>query len=394
MNNYYQRKTTDVLAELNVDSTRGLPSQDATQRLAHHGANELVERGATSPWRILWEQFTSTMILILIAAAVVAGVMGDLKNSIAILAIVVLFGLLGFFQEYRAEKAMAALKRLAVPTVRVRRDNELREISARELVPGDVVMLEAGNLVPADLRIIESVNLRIQEAALTGESEPIEKICDEIPGDNLALGDRRNMAYMGTTVTYGRGQAVVAQTGMRTELGKIATMMQAVEREATPLQKKLDELGKILAIIGGAVAVLVFILGLIKGEDLRLMIMTAVSVAVAIVPEGLAAVVTITLALGARRMLQRNALIRKLTAVETLGSVTVICSDKTGTLTENRMTVTVLDVAGHRLDLTENLHGSSIELDSRETMLVRKNRIARLVVDWQCVVQRCGAQTG
>ena len=368
MNNWYQHKTADVLAELNVDATRGVSSQDASQRLAQSGANELVERGATSPLRILWEQFTSTMILILIAAAVVAGVMGDLKNSIAILAIVILFGLLGFFQEYRAEKAMAALKRLAVPTVRVRRDGDTREISARELVPGDMLLLEAGNLVPADVRIVESANLRIQEAALTGESEPIEKISDALVGDHLALGDRRNMAYMGTTVTYGRGQAVVVQTGMRTELGKIATMMQAVEREATPLQKRLDDLGKILAVVGGIVALLVFVLGVVQGEDLRLMIMTAVSVAVAIVPEGLAAVVTITLALGARRMLQRHALIRKLTAVETLGSVTVICSDKTGTLTENRMTVTVLDVAGHQLDLTENIHGSAIELNAQENI--------------------------
>ncbi|MBI5031392.1 MAG: cation-translocating P-type ATPase [Chloroflexi bacterium] len=370
MNNWHQRPIENVLAELKVDATCGLTSQDAVQRLAHYGKNELVERGAKNPWRILWEQFTATMVLILIAAAVVAGVMGDLKNSLAILTIVVLFGLLGFFQEYRAEKAMAALKRLAVPTVRVRRDGTLQEISARELVPGDIVLIEAGNLVPADVRLVESVNLRVQESALTGESEPIEKISDALTGDNLPLGDRRNMAYMGTTVTYGRGQGTVTQTGMQTELGKIATMMQSVERVATPMQKRLDELGKILAVGGGAVALLVFILGLIQGEDLRLMIMTGVSVAVAIVPEGLAAVVTITLALGARRMLERNALIRKLTAVETLGSVTVICSDKTGTLTENQMTVTVLDVAGQRIDLTETTPGDPIESTSLNWLLI------------------------
>ena len=262
---------------------------------------------------------------------------------------------LGFIQEYRAEKAIAALKKMSVPNVRVLRDGKLQELSARELVPGDIIQLETGNVIPADLRLLEAVNLRIQEAALTGESEPIEKHTAALSGEDLPLGDRRNMGYMGTIVTQGRGLALVIATGMQTELGKIADLIQQVKQENTPLQRRLDALGKNLALIGVGIAALIFVLGILRGDELRHMLLTAVSVAVAIVPEGLPAVVTITLALGAQRMLQRNALIRKLPAVETLGSVTVICSDKTGTLTENRMTVVVLDVAEHALDLTEEV---------------------------------------
>ncbi|HIE39042.1 MAG TPA: cation-translocating P-type ATPase, partial [Anaerolineae bacterium] len=227
-----------------------------------------------------------------------------------------------------------------------RRDGQVRQISARELVPGDVVLLEAGGLVPADGRLVECVNLRTQEAALTGESEPVEKHSDPFTKPDLPLGDRRNMVYMGTVVTYGRGLAVVTETGMRTELGHIADIIQTVEREPTPLQRRLEQLGRGLALAALAIVAVVFALGLLRGEDARLMFLTGISMAVAAVPEGLPAVVTIALALGAQRMLRRRALIRKLPAVETLGSVTVICSDKTGTLTENRMTVTVLDVMG------------------------------------------------
>ncbi|MCA9898423.1 MAG: cation-translocating P-type ATPase, partial [Anaerolineales bacterium] len=318
---------------------------------AQFGPNELTESGGVSPVRLLVAQFTNTMVLILIAAAVVSGFLGKVTETAAIAAIVILFALLGFFQEYRAEQAMAALKRLAVPLVRVRRNGELRELSAKELVPGDVVLLEAGNAIPADLRLVECVNLRIQEAALTGESEPVEKHTEALPREDVPLGDRRNMAYMGTVVTYGRGTAVVTGTGMETELGKIATLLQTVESGLTPLQQRLDQVGKQLAIGGVIVAALVMVIGILRGESVEEMFLTAVSVAVAVVPEGLPAVVTVTLALGAQRMLRRRALIRKLPAVETLGSVTTICSDKTGTLTENRMTVTIIDVAGHFLEL-------------------------------------------
>ena len=281
-------------------------------------------------------------------------------------AIVVLNAILGFVQEYRAEQAMAALKKLAVPLVRVRRAGQVSEVPAHDLVPGDIVLLEAGNLVPADGRLIEAANLRIQEAILTGESEAVEKTAAPLAatGDATpALGDRVNMAFMGTTVTYGRGQMAVVATGMATQLGHVAELIQGVGTTQTPLQRRLNQLGRSLAIIAAVLVVVIFVVGVSLGEDWELMFMTAISMAVAVVPEGLPAVVTIALALGAQRMLKRQALIRKLPAVETLGSVTVICSDKTGTLTENRMTVTVLDLAGHRLDLTE-------EIRHREPVLV------------------------
>ena len=341
----------ELLQTLNVHIETGLSEADAAAKEAQFGSNELTESGGVSPIRLLVAQFTNTMVLILIAAAVVSGFLGKVTETAAIAAIVILFALLGFFQEYRAEQAMAALKRLAVPLVRVRRGGELRELSAKALVPGDVVLLEAGNAIPADLRLVECVNLRIQEAALTGESEPVEKQTEVLPREDVPLGDRRNMAYMGTVVTYGRGTAVVTGTGMNTELGKIATLLQTVESGLTPLQQRLDQVGKQLAIGGVIVAALVMVIGILRGESVEEMFLTAVSVAVAVVPEGLPAVVTVTLALGAQRMLRRRALIRKLPAVETLGSVTTICSDKTGTLTENRMTVTIIDVAGHFLEL-------------------------------------------
>jgi Ca2+-transporting ATPase len=348
---WHTQSTQEVLSAVNSDAKQGLHSADAYQLLEKVGYNELEERGGKSPFAILWEQFTSTMVLILIAAAVVSAFLGKPLETIAISAIVVLFALLGFVQEYRAERAIAALKQLAVPLVRVIRGGATEQVSARELVPGDVVVLEAGSAIPADLRIIESSNLRVQEAALTGESEAVDKQTNALANDNLPLGDRVNMAYMGTAVTYGRGTGVVVATGMRTELGRIAELIQEVESQDTPLQRQLDQVGTLLAVAGVIVAILVLIIGVLREETLADMFLTAVSVAVAVVPEGLPAVVTMTLALGAQRMLRRKALIRKLPAVETLGSVSVICSDKTGTLTENRMTVTVLDVAGHYIEL-------------------------------------------
>ncbi|MCX6078339.1 MAG: cation-translocating P-type ATPase [Chloroflexi bacterium] len=358
--NWHTLKTESALENLQADPIRGLSTAQAVERLAENGPNELVEKGGRTPWQILWEQVTATMVLILIAAAVIAGFLGDTKNLVAILSIVVLYALLGFVQEYRAEKAIAALKKLSVPNVRVLRNGQFAELSGRELVPGDILQLEAGNVIPADVRLLEAVNLRVQEAALTGESEAVEKQTNTLPVENLPLGDRRNLGYMGTIVTQGRGLALVVATGMQTELGKIADLIQQVPQEETPLQKRLDQLGKNLAVVGVVIAALIFVIGLWRGDDIRHMLLTAVSVAVAIVPEGLPAVVTVTLALGAQRMLARKALIRKLPAVETLGSVTVICSDKTGTLTENKMTVVVLDVAGHSVDLTEEMERSGI----------------------------------
>jgi len=349
--NWTTQDVTAVLRHFRSDPEVGLTTSEVQARLSEYGPNELQEQGGKGPLRMLGEQFSSTMVLILVGAAVISAFLGKPTETTAISAIVLLFALLGFVQEYRAERAMAALKQLAVPVVRVRRGGSVREISARELVPGDIVLLETGNVVPADLRLVDTVNLRIQEAALTGESEPVDKETAASERADLPLAERRNMAYMGTVVTYGRGTAVVVAIGMNTELGRIADLLQAVAPEETPLQRRLDQLGKALAALGAVVALLVLVIGVLRGEPLNDMFLTAVSVAVAVVPEGLPAVVTVTLALGAQRMLRRNALIRKLPAVETLGSVTVIASDKTGTLTINRMTVTVIDVAGHTLEL-------------------------------------------
>jgi Ca2+-transporting ATPase len=350
---WHTSEAAEVLRALGTDAESGLSDEEAASRLEERGTNELEDRGTRSPWTILWEQFTSIMIVILIVAALVSALLGDYEDSIAIAVIVVLNAALGFGQEYRAERAMAALQQLSAPRVKVRREDRVREISASELVPGDVVLLEAGNLVPADGRLLESANLRVEEAALTGESEPVEKNPAALEEEETPLGERADMVYSSTLVAMGRGLFVVTETGMATELGKIASMIQTTDREQTPLQRRLNQVGKVLALAALAIVGVVFALGLLRGEDLEVMFLTAVSLAVAAVPEGLPAVVTIALALGAHRMFKRRALIRKLPAVETLGSVTVICSDKTGTLTQNRMTATVLDVAGHTVELGE-----------------------------------------
>ena len=358
MSDVYKLSAAETLKQLETSLEFGLTQEVAASRLAKHGPNELVERGAKSPWRIFLEQLTSTMVIILIVSAAVSAFLGEYKDVIAILAIVLVNALLGFRQEYQAEQSMAALKKMAVPIVRVRRKGHIQEISARELVPGDILLTEAGNLVPADCRLLESANLRIEEAALTGESVPVDKEAGFVAASDLPLGDRRNMAFMGTVVTYGRGSAVVVKTGMETELGNIATLIQTARQEQTPLQRRLDQLSKGLAFAAFGLVIVVFGLGVFRGEELRLMFLTAMSMAVAAIPESLPAVVTIALALGAQRMLTRRALIRRLPAVEGLGSVTIICSDKTGTLTENRMTVSVLDVAGDKVDLVEDLRRS------------------------------------
>jgi Ca2+-transporting ATPase len=262
---WHRLTPSTALSALQTTPEKGLSKPEAQKRLRTHGPNELEETGSKSPLGILWEQFTSTMVLILIAAAVISALLGKTTETIAISAIVVLFGLLGFVQEYRAEQAIAALKKLSVPNVRVRREGEVLEVAASELVPGDLVLLEAGNLVPADLRLIKSVNLRIQEAALTGESEPVDKEIEALDRKDIPLGDRVNLGYMGTIVTYGRGEGVVVETGMRTELGRVASLIQSMQAEMSPLQRQLDRVGKGLAVFGIVVAFLVSVIGILLG---------------------------------------------------------------------------------------------------------------------------------
>ena len=348
---WYLIEPEDVLAELQVEPKQGLTNDQVIQRREKYGRNEIIDRGGRSIWKMLWAQLTDTMVLVLFAAAVISILVSDWKDAIVIVAIVLLNTIIGLFQEYRAEKAMNALKQMASPHVKVKRSGKTREIDSKDLVPGDIIFLEAGSKIPADARLINSANIRVEEASLTGESEPVDKTIGALSNDNLPIGDRTNMLYMGTTVTYGRGEGVVVNTGMSTELGLIAELIQSVEEDQTPLQKRMEKMGKTLAVISLGVVALVFFLGLLRGENPTDMILTAVALAVAAVPEGLPAVVAIALALGAQRMLKNQALIRKLPAVETLGSVTVISSDKTGTLTANQMQLTILDVAGNTLQI-------------------------------------------
>jgi Ca2+-transporting ATPase len=336
----------DVAQRLVVDPEVGLSTGEVARRIAQHGLNEIRERSPRPLWRMFFDQFTDFMILILIGAAIVSGVIGEPPDAIAIVVIVLLNGVIGFVQEYRAERAVAALKLLAASTARVRRDGHVTHLSAQQLVPGDVVLLETGNVMPADLRLIETVRLKVDESPLTGESVPVEKRTAALHEVAVPLGDRVNLAYKGTSVTYGRGSGLVVATGMQTELGRIASMLGKEGAVKSPLQKRLAAFGQRLALAALAICAIVFAVGVLRGESVVLMFLTAVSLAVAAIPEALPAVVTVSLALGARRMVQKNALIRRLPAVETLGSVTYICSDKTGTLTQNKMRVEQLFVSG------------------------------------------------
>jgi len=328
----------EALTRLETSLT-GLDNDEVRRRLAAYGPNELEEKAQRTPLVMFLGQFTDFMIIVLIGAAVVAGIIGEPGDAAPIITIVVLNAVIGFAQEYRAERAMAALREMSGNYAVVLRSGEHVSVPAREIVPGDLVLLEAGNVVPADVRLAEAVHLKTVEAALTGESLPVEKLSEQLFDSDLPLGDRRNMAYKGTVVAYGRGIGIAVATGMGTELGRIAAMLQQEAETKTPLQRRLADFGKRLALTVLAICAVVFTLGLLRGEPLLLMLLTSISLAVAAIPEALPAVVTITLALGARKMVRQNALIRRLPAVETLGSVTYVCSDKTGTLTLNRMTV-------------------------------------------------------
>ena len=334
MNDPYRLEVSEVLAQLGVEARRGLSPEEAEKRLREHGPNELRAAQRISPWQTLLAQFKNALILVLLAATALSAFLGHGLEAIVI-AVIVLFAVgLGFVQEYRAERAIEALREMAAPTATVVRDGETREIATRDLVPGDVILLGAGDRVPADARLIESFNLKIEESALTGESLAVDKATRPLQGD-LGVSDRTNMAWTGTAVAYGRGRGVVTATGMETEFGKIAQLLQTVESTDTPLQQNLDKVGKVLARAGLVVVAFVVGLGLLRGQPFFDLLLFGIALAVAVVPEALPAVVTISLALGVRRMVKRHALIRRLPAVETLGSVSVICSDKTGTLTRD-----------------------------------------------------------
>jgi len=348
---WHEMPVDHVVAELATHGELGLTHKEATERLARHGPNLLHEAPPPSFWQLLLEQFTDFLVLILIAASLLSLMLGDWLEAGAILAIVALNAMIGVVQESRAEGALRALRKLAAPQAEVIRDGQDVTIPASELVPGDLVILQTGNLVPADIRLTETHNLRVEEASLTGESQPVAKRAEGVVDGNASLGDRRNLAFMGTTVAYGRGKGVVVATGMHTQIGLIASMLQSYASEPTPLQRRLDDLGRTLGYIALGICALVFLAGWWEGKPVLEMLITAVSLAIAAVPEGLAAVVTICLALGMQRMVRRHALLRRLPAVEALGSATVICSDKTGTLTQNAMTVTRLYLNGEVIEV-------------------------------------------
>ncbi|WDT74040.1 MAG: cation-translocating P-type ATPase [Candidatus Manganitrophus sp.] len=330
----------------------GLSHAEAARRLSDYGQNTLKETEGKSPWSILFRQFTDVMILILLIAAAISWWIGEFTDTAMILVIVLLNAALGFSQEYRAERALSALKKLEQPQVVVRREGAYLQIPSRDLVPGDIVAVEAGQKVPADGRLIETVQLKVDESQLTGESVPVGKELKPLNQREVPLGDQINRIFMGTAVMTGHGSAVITETGMRTELGKIASLLQTVEDRKTPLQRRLASMGKRLAAAALIVTAVIFVAGLLRGEPIETMLLTAISLAVAAIPEGLPAMVTIVLALGAQRMVRRNALIRKLPAVETLGSVTTICTDKTGTLTQNVMSVEAIYVDGRRVQVS------------------------------------------
>jgi Ca2+-transporting ATPase len=349
---WFQKNKEDLITELNTDLEKGLTENEAANRLEKYGPNELKEEAKQSMLSKIIAQFNDFLILILIGASIVSFIVGEKIDSAVIIAIVIVNAALGLYQEGKAEKALEALQKMAAPTAKVIRNGNISEVPANTLVPGDIVILETGDIIPADLRLIESSNLKVEEASLTGESVPVEKDAEAVFAEDVSLGDRANMAYMSTIVAYGRGKGVVVGTGHDTEIGKIATMIQTYEDESTPLQKKLNQLGKMLGTITLLVCAAVFGLGVFQKRDLLEMFLTAISLAVAAVPEGLPAIVTIVLALGMNRMVQRNAIVKRLLAVETLGTTTYICSDKTGTLTQNEMTVVKAYTDGKVIEVT------------------------------------------
>ena len=379
--NWFNKTVDEVESTLKTNAENGLTAEEAKKRQEEYGLNELKAKKKKSLFVKFLEQFKDFMIIILIISAIISGVVGvaqgeGFTDTIIILVVVVVNAIIGVAQENKAEKSLEALQKLSSHVAKVVRDGKLQVIQSKELVPGDIVILETGDYVPADLRIIEAVNLKSQESALTGESVPVEKMAAKIEDEKIGIGDRVNMLFSSSLITYGRGKAVVVETGINTEVGKIADIINTAEEQGTPLQQKLNKLGKTLGIVALAICAVIFVVGLLYGKEPIHMFMTAVSLAVAAIPEGLPAVFTIVLAIGVQRMVKRNAIVKKLPAVETLGSASVICSDKTGTLTQNKMTVEKVFCDGNLVNLEESADMIDIQKLVYASMLCNDTKIS------------------
>ncbi len=375
MTKYYSQSISDVISGLKTSIAEGLTREEVSRRHEEYGYNVLDEKRKKSFLSMFFAQFKSFMIIILLIAATISGVVGVLEgegllDTYVIMGILIVNALIGAIQEKRAEASLEALKGLAAPIAKVLRNGIVSEISTKDLVPGDVVILETGAVIPADIRLIEAINLKIQEASLTGESVPVDKQTDPLTGEDISLGDRINMAYSSSMVTYGRGRGIVVATGMKTEVGKIASMLQHAEETETPMSQRLNQLGKMLGIVALIICGVIFLVGVLYGNSVMKMFMTAVTLAVAAIPEGLPAVSTIVLAIGVQRMVVRNAIIRTLPSVETLGSATVICSDKTGTLTQNKMTVVEAYVNHTRDQINRSAPGSILNDEEKKLLSI------------------------
>lgn len=376
---WYQMTGEETLQQTGTEPAKGLASNEAAERLGTHGRNELTDGQSISPITLFLNQFKDFMVLVLVGATLISGLLGEYLDAITIIAIIIMNGVLGFLQEFRAERSLRALKELSAPNANVLRDGEVVQIPARELVPGDLVLLESGDRIPADLRFIETHGVYVEESALTGESVPVAKNVAALADEDIPLGDQRNLGFMGTMLTRGTAKGVVVRTGMETEMGKIADLIQSTDSMETPLQHRLEQLGKILIIVALALTVMVVAAGILHGQEPYGMFLAGVSLAVAAIPEGLPAIVTIALALGVQRMIQRKAIVRKLPSVETLGCASVICSDKTGTLTQNKMTVTHLWLGGDLLEVSGDgydPHGAIMKqgapVDLRNNQMLRR----------------------
>jgi Ca2+-transporting ATPase len=376
---WYQMTAAEAFGAQGVDPRAGLTWEEARSRQERSGRNELSEGKKISPATLLLNQFKDFMVLVLMGATLISGLLGEYLDAVTIIAIIIMNGVLGFIQEFRAERSLRALKELSAPTAKVIREGEAHQIAARELVPGDIVLLESGDRIPADLRFLETNGLYVEESALTGESVPVAKHTGALADEDVPLGDQRNLGFMGTMVTQGTGRGVIVRTGMDTEMGKIADLIQNTDAMETPLQHRLEQLGKILIGVAIGLTVMVVVAGILHGQPPYAMFLAGVSLAVAAIPEGLPAIVTIALALGVQRMIKRKAIVRKLPSVETLGCASVICSDKTGTLTQNKMTVTHLWVSGQVLEVSGDgyspygtIHTAGVQIDARKEPVLDK----------------------